>query len=242
MSALSIHALSQQVLEQHPDGRWKGHIHESQRGTDRVGYFPPGIVEVVSKRVGIPVARLPSAPTVLRPSFSRISQPSADDPLPPLTYGQLPRTGLSPDSPGTPSQKALQGTGHWQVASQLSAVPTLTFVLLPPAAGDRNSVGSEGSVGSIRSAGSGQSSEGTNGHGTGLLIENAQVEGREPRSGWGLPTASFPRTEYAFFSVSSHCPLPVRTRCCQACMPHPWQVRKVNETGFGWEVQLGRWR
>ncbi|XP_058417580.1 caskin-2 isoform X2 [Diceros bicornis minor] len=70
------------VLEQHPDGRWKGHIHESQKGTDRVGYFPP--------------------------------------------------------------------------------------------AGDRNSVGSEGSVGSIRSAGSGQSSEGTNGHGTGLLIENAQ--------------------------------------------------------------------
>ncbi|NP_542374.2 caskin-2 [Mus musculus] len=128
------------VLEQHPDGRWKGHIHESQRGTDRVGYFPPGIVEVVSKRVGIPVARLPSAPTPLRPSFSRISQPAADDPLPSVPYGQLPRVGLSPDSP----------------------------------AGDRNSVGSEGSVGSIRSAGSGQSSEGTNGHGTGLLIENAQ--------------------------------------------------------------------
>lgn len=35
-------------------------------------------------------------------------------------------------------------------------------------------MGSEGSVGSIRSAGSGQSSEGTNGHSTGLLIENAQ--------------------------------------------------------------------
>ncbi|XP_069849131.1 caskin-2 isoform X2 [Dipodomys merriami] len=128
------------VLEQHADGRWKGHIHESQRGTDRVGYFPPGIVEVVSKRVGIPVPRVPSAPTPLRPSFSRTPQPPADDPLHPLAYGQLPRVGLSPDSP----------------------------------AGDRNSVGSEGSVGSIRSAGSGQSSEGTNGHSTGLLIENAQ--------------------------------------------------------------------
>ncbi|XP_058140704.1 caskin-2 [Dasypus novemcinctus] len=128
------------VLEQHPDGRWKGHIHESQRGTDRVGYFPPGIVEVVSKRVGIPAPRLPSAPTPLRPGFSRTLQPSADDALHPLAYGQLPRGGLSPDSP----------------------------------AGDRNSVGSEGSVGSIRSAGSGQSSEGTNGHGPGLLIENAQ--------------------------------------------------------------------
>ncbi|CAK6438520.1 unnamed protein product [Pipistrellus nathusii] len=140
------------VLEQHPDGRWKGHIHESQRGTDRVGYFPPGIVEVVSKRVGILAPRLPSAPTPLRPNFSRTPQPPADDSLHPLTYGQLPRVGLSPDSP----------------------------------AGDRNSVGSEGSVGSIRSAGSGQSSEGTNGHGPGLLIENAQPlpsAGEDP----GLP-------------------------------------------------------
>ncbi|XP_006869641.1 PREDICTED: caskin-2 [Chrysochloris asiatica] len=128
------------VLEQHPDGRWKGHIHESHRGTDRVGYFPPGIVEVVSKRMAIPAPRLPSAPTPLRPGFSRTPQPSADDPLHPLTCGQLPRVGLSPDSP----------------------------------AGDRNSVGSEGSVGSIRSAGSGQSSEGTNGHSSGLLIENTQ--------------------------------------------------------------------
>ncbi|KAJ1071961.1 hypothetical protein K5549_013828 [Capra hircus] len=128
------------VLEQHPDGRWKGHIHESQRGTDRVGYFPPGIVEVVSKRVGVLAPRLPSVPTPLRPGFSRTPQPPAEEPLHPLTYGQLPRVGLSPDSP----------------------------------AGDRNSVGSEGSVGSIRSAGSGQSSEGTNGHSTGLLIENAQ--------------------------------------------------------------------
>uniref|UniRef100_A0A8C9UWT2 Caskin-2 n=1 Tax=Scleropages formosus TaxID=113540 RepID=A0A8C9UWT2_SCLFO len=40
------------VLEQHLDGRWKGHIHEPQRGTDRVGYFPPSIVEVISRRSG----------------------------------------------------------------------------------------------------------------------------------------------------------------------------------------------
>lgn len=128
------------VLEQHPDGRWKGHIHESQRGTDRVGYFPPGIVEVVSKRVGLPTPRLPSASTPLRPGFFRTPQPPTDDSLQPVPCSQLPRVGLSPDSP----------------------------------AGDRNSVGSEGSVGSIRSAGSGQSSEGTNGHSSGLLIENAQ--------------------------------------------------------------------
>uniref|UniRef100_A0A8C2HMS1 Si:ch211-119c20.2 n=1 Tax=Cyprinus carpio TaxID=7962 RepID=A0A8C2HMS1_CYPCA len=41
------------VLEQHMDGRWKGHIHDSQRGTDRVGFFPPSIVEVISRRSGI---------------------------------------------------------------------------------------------------------------------------------------------------------------------------------------------
>ncbi|XP_023676427.2 caskin-2-like isoform X6 [Paramormyrops kingsleyae] len=41
------------VLEQHMDGRWKGHIHDSQRGTDRVGYFPPSIVEVISRRAGM---------------------------------------------------------------------------------------------------------------------------------------------------------------------------------------------
>uniref|UniRef100_A0A673JDV5 Caskin-2 n=1 Tax=Sinocyclocheilus rhinocerous TaxID=307959 RepID=A0A673JDV5_9TELE len=41
------------VLEQHMDGRWKGHIHDSPRGTDRVGFFPPSIVEVISRRSGI---------------------------------------------------------------------------------------------------------------------------------------------------------------------------------------------
>ncbi|XP_058261840.1 caskin-2 isoform X8 [Hemibagrus wyckioides] len=40
------------VLEQHVDGRWKGHIHDSQRGMDRVGYFPPSIVEVITRRSG----------------------------------------------------------------------------------------------------------------------------------------------------------------------------------------------
>lgn len=45
---LSLH----QVLEQHPDGRWKGHIHDIQKGTDRIGYFPPSIAEVISKRTG----------------------------------------------------------------------------------------------------------------------------------------------------------------------------------------------
>uniref|UniRef100_A0AAZ3SEV4 Caskin-2 n=1 Tax=Oncorhynchus tshawytscha TaxID=74940 RepID=A0AAZ3SEV4_ONCTS len=40
------------VLEQHMDGRWKGYIHDNQRGTDRIGYFPPSVVEVISRRAG----------------------------------------------------------------------------------------------------------------------------------------------------------------------------------------------
>uniref|UniRef100_A0A4W3HKW6 CASK interacting protein 1 n=1 Tax=Callorhinchus milii TaxID=7868 RepID=A0A4W3HKW6_CALMI len=40
------------VLEQHPDGRWKGCIHDNRTGNDRVGYFPSTIVEVINKRSG----------------------------------------------------------------------------------------------------------------------------------------------------------------------------------------------
>ncbi|XP_029432098.1 caskin-1-like isoform X2 [Rhinatrema bivittatum] len=40
------------VLEQHPDGRWKGCIHDNRTGNDRVGYFPSNLVEAISKRTG----------------------------------------------------------------------------------------------------------------------------------------------------------------------------------------------
>uniref|UniRef100_A0A8C1S720 CASK interacting protein 2 n=1 Tax=Cyprinus carpio TaxID=7962 RepID=A0A8C1S720_CYPCA len=46
------------VIEQHVDGRWKGHIHDTQRGTDRIGYFPPSIVEVINRRSGGPPSSL----------------------------------------------------------------------------------------------------------------------------------------------------------------------------------------
>ncbi|KAM4530219.1 caskin-2 isoform 11-T11 [Odontesthes bonariensis] len=54
MSPPAVHSreCNKKVLEQHIDGRWKGHIHDSQRGTDRVGFFPPSIVEVISRRNG----------------------------------------------------------------------------------------------------------------------------------------------------------------------------------------------
>lgn len=43
---------SGQVLEQHPDGRWKGCIHDNRTGNDRVGYFPSSLGEAIVKRAG----------------------------------------------------------------------------------------------------------------------------------------------------------------------------------------------
>uniref|UniRef100_I3JSB1 Caskin-2 n=1 Tax=Oreochromis niloticus TaxID=8128 RepID=I3JSB1_ORENI len=119
------------VLEQHVDGRWKGHIHDSQRGVDRVGFFPPTIVEVISRRNG------QSARAVL----PRI--PSGTPPSPPAGF-------LQPHADPPPADIVRRVDGGWRVCS------LLCFWF---AAGDRNSVGSTGSVGSTRSAGSGQSTE-----------------------------------------------------------------------------------
>ncbi|NXA35955.1 CSKI2 protein, partial [Eudromia elegans] len=161
------------VLEQHPDGRWKGHIHDAQKGTDRVGYFPPSVAEVISKRTGRGPHVKPSCPAVPRPAPQR---PGGLQHLPdecpqhaaaPATHGHLTlsRPGPGPDC----------------------------------SAGDRNSVGSEGSIGSIRSAGSGQSAEGTNGQSGSILIENSRplpcddlqqhLLAPEPRHGQPSPTA-----------------------------------------------------
>ncbi|XP_010001031.1 PREDICTED: caskin-2 [Chaetura pelagica] len=140
------------VLEQHPDGRWKGHIHDTQKGTDRVGYFPPSIAEVISKRTGMVVPRV-------APVHQRQGPPGAL-PAPPGGLQHLPDECPHQAAPSIPAY------GHL----------TLTRTAPGPdsSAGDRNSVGSEGSIGSIRSAGSGQSTEGTNGQSTSILIENAR--------------------------------------------------------------------
>ncbi|XP_056432357.1 caskin-2-like isoform X3 [Gadus chalcogrammus] len=121
------------VLEQHLDGRWKGHIHDVQRGTDRVGFFPPSIVEVISRRSGGTLSRHASLPAQRQQLLPR----------PPLT------SSLS-SAPQTDDSYTLYAPVHVHVNG-----------LRDNAAGDRNSVGSTGSVGSIRSAGSGQSTEST---------------------------------------------------------------------------------
>ncbi|KAM3863461.1 caskin-2 [Diretmus argenteus] len=148
------------VLEQHMDGRWKGHIHDSQRGTDRVGFFPPSIVEVISRRFGGTLSRHASLPTQRQQLLSRAplssslsTAPQTDDSYTlyappahvalPLANGLSTNTGLSPSclsQPGCPLEDI------WVLRNSCNA-------------GDRNSVGSTGSVGSTRSAGSGQSTE-----------------------------------------------------------------------------------
>uniref|UniRef100_A0A665X314 CASK interacting protein 2 n=1 Tax=Echeneis naucrates TaxID=173247 RepID=A0A665X314_ECHNA len=64
------------VLEQHSDGRWKGHIHDNQRGTDRVGFFPPSVVEVLSRRAGGTLSRQASMPCQRQHFASRAPPPS----------------------------------------------------------------------------------------------------------------------------------------------------------------------
>ncbi|KAL1277601.1 hypothetical protein QQF64_024274 [Cirrhinus molitorella] len=153
------------VIEQHVDGRWKGHIHDTQRGTDRIGYFPPSIVEVISRRSGGTLLRHASLPTHRQQLLSR----SALSPSLSLSGGGTPQTddsytlyttnphlvlphanGLSANPGGPPSSLSQHMTPSMEDVWVLRNSCT---------AGDRNSVGSTGSVGSTRSAGSGQSTE-----------------------------------------------------------------------------------
>ncbi|XP_062976346.1 caskin-2 isoform X2 [Elgaria multicarinata webbii] len=149
------------VLEQHADGRWKGHIHDSQKGTDRVGYFPPSIVEVISKRTGLTLPRM--VPLHPCQSLAKGQQ---------VATAATPPGGLQPHTDASPPVLPQASLGLPAACSHLALTRTAPVAESP--AGDRNSVGSEGSIGSIRSAGSGQSTEGTNGQTTGILIENAK--------------------------------------------------------------------
>ncbi|XP_058625932.1 caskin-2 isoform X2 [Onychostoma macrolepis] len=153
------------VIEQHVDGRWKGHIHDTQRGTDRIGYFPPSIVEVISRRSGGTLSRHASLPTHRQQLLSRSAlSPSlslsgggtlqTDDSYTLYTTNPhlvLPHAnGLSTNPGGTPSSLSQHMT---------PSMEDVWVLRNSCAAGDRNSVGSTGSVGSTRSAGSGQSTE-----------------------------------------------------------------------------------
>ncbi|XP_064323546.1 caskin-2 isoform X2 [Phalacrocorax carbo] len=214
------------VLEQHPDGRWKGHIHDAQKGTDRVGYFPPSIAEVISKRTGMVVPRM-------MPTHQRQGSPGALL-VPPGGPQHLPDECPHQAAPSVPA-----AYGHL----------TLTRSAPGPdsSAGDRNSVGSEGSIGSIRSAGSGQSTEGTNGQSTSILIENARplpstgddlqqhLSGSEPHNGQ-LTSAPGPQGH----QTPGSCPPGDRVFSHQFLRPEQLLEGKDAEAIYNWlsEFQL----
>ncbi|XP_067860465.1 caskin-2-like isoform X2 [Heptranchias perlo] len=150
------------VLEQHADGRWKGHIHDSQKGTDRVGYFPPSIVEVISRRSGT-LTRHASVPPHQRQGFPKTHQSTLSTSQTDDTY-QLYQQSYSQTLPAhrTFNHPGFSRNNHNTENSEASA-------------GDRNSVGSTGSVGSIRSAGSGQSTESGNGQTATTGLDNGKA-------------------------------------------------------------------
>ncbi|KAL4657893.1 caskin-2-like [Arapaima gigas] len=158
------------VLEQHLDGRWKGHIHDSQQGTDRVGYFPPSIVEVISRRSGGTLSRHSSLPTQRQQFLTRAqtrcgpgSAPQTDD----CYTLYAPAANLGFTSASSQSDSTGVSDSHSPAASPSEEVWVLRNSVT---AGDRNSVSSTGSVGSSRSAGSGQSTESNVAHGAPLQL------------------------------------------------------------------------
>ncbi|XP_078716968.1 caskin-1-like isoform X3 [Lampetra fluviatilis] len=72
------------VVGQHLDGRWKGVVQEA-RGSDRVGFFPPTIAEVINRRTGDRRSSGSTGSAVsVRSSGSGQSMGSANGPPPPL--------------------------------------------------------------------------------------------------------------------------------------------------------------
>ncbi|KAM4033616.1 caskin-2 isoform 2-T4 [Anomaloglossus baeobatrachus] len=90
------------VLEQHQDGRWKGHIHDVQKGTDRVGFFPPAIVEVITKRLGSTLSRntTTSHQRVAKPLLHQHSQ-----------YSTITSIGIPPEYSGAGDRHSVGSEG-----------------------------------------------------------------------------------------------------------------------------------
>ncbi|KAG9350338.1 hypothetical protein JZ751_026692, partial [Albula glossodonta] len=138
------------VLEQHMDGRWKGHIHDTQKGTDRVGYFPPSIVEVLSRRSGGTLSRHSSLPTQRQqflsrapPASSLSTVPQTDDsytlyaPPPHLTFPRANglddnagRVGTPPDSPSILSEPASPSEDIWVLRNSLPGLRQAPLLVL----------------------------------------------------------------------------------------------------------------
>uniref|UniRef100_A0A3Q1EN68 Caskin-2 n=1 Tax=Acanthochromis polyacanthus TaxID=80966 RepID=A0A3Q1EN68_9TELE len=122
------------VLEQHSDGRWKGHIHDAQRGTDRVGFFPPSVVEVLSRRSGGTLSRQASLP--------------------------CPRQHFAPRAPLSSHSPAAQTDDSYILVIYLCAFTRSLFSGDRNSIGSAGSVGSSRSAGSGQSSESGHKQNG----------------------------------------------------------------------------------
>ncbi|XP_067912625.1 caskin-1 isoform X6 [Heterodontus francisci] len=173
------------VLEQHPDGRWKGCIHDNRTGNDRVGYFPSSIAEVVNNRSGSWDAviyahssqqyhkiQLTAYGTAIVNGDSSHHFSSLPPPPPPPPFHHQPLfSSFGYDRANSCIEELPHGQGsrgsesspsHLSPVQPITTTPEEIWVLRKPfAGGDRSSAGSTGSVASARSSGSGQSVGGT---------------------------------------------------------------------------------
>ncbi|RXN02117.1 Caskin-1 [Acipenser ruthenus] len=185
------------VLEQHPDGRWKGCIHDNRTGNDRVGSFPSSIVEVISKRTGswntvictqqyqkiqISASSYGPGAVVNGEMYHQFHYLPPPPPPPPHSHQPL-FSSFGYHRSYSTSEELHCGQGPRGSESSPHGSPTLAtgssaganeeiWVLRKPfAGGDRSSVGSSGSVVSARSSGSGQSASSS------IHALHAQAEG-----------------------------------------------------------------
>ncbi|KAL4836020.1 hypothetical protein H8958_010238 [Nasalis larvatus] len=136
------------VLEQHPDGRWKGCIHDNRTGNDRVGYFPSSLGEAIIKRAGSRAGTEPSLP-----QGSSSSGPSA----PPEEIWVLRKPFAGGDRSGSMSGVAgSRGSGGHTLHAGSEGIKLLATVLSQKSvsessAGDSPAKPPEGSAGAARS-------------------------------------------------------------------------------------------
>ncbi|XP_077841170.1 caskin-1 isoform X6 [Macaca mulatta] len=136
------------VLEQHPDGRWKGCIHDNRTGNDRVGYFPSSLGEAIVKRAGSRAGTEPSLP-----QGSSSSGPSA----PPEEIWVLRKPFAGGDRSGSISGVAgSRGSGGHTLHAGSEGIKLLATVLSQKSVsesspGDSPAKPPEGSAGAARS-------------------------------------------------------------------------------------------
>ncbi|XP_031514434.1 caskin-1 isoform X1 [Papio anubis] len=136
------------VLEQHPDGRWKGCIHDNRTGNDRVGYFPSSLGEAIVKRAGSRAGTEPSLP-----QGSSSSGPSA----PPEEIWVLRKPFAGGDRSGSISGVAgSRGSGGHTLHPGSEGIKLLATVLSQKSVsesspGDSPAKPPEGSAGAARS-------------------------------------------------------------------------------------------